>query len=194
MADFTVKQGTTWRLNITVVDSLGAPIDISEAVIRFSMKRNPDDLNSEGIFLQSYDSEEIAITDGPNGKFTVVVLPHMTEGIDTGTWYFANEIARKRAGAQTTGLADVTGGSPTFTISTGDITEINNRQIVEFSAGANPNVRVLVTAVTQSPDTVTCGFDGLATDAAQAYSAYNADIDIPDSVCGTVEVKPNPVK
>jgi hypothetical protein len=197
MADFEVERGTTWRLSVTLDDGATptpAPIDISEAVIRFAMKRDVDQSNSSGIFLTSYDSEEIQITDGPNGAFTVTVLPHLTDQQQTGLWHFAIEINRKLGGAQTTGLANVTGGAATFAISTGDIAEIFRNSIIEFTAGANAGVRVVATAVTASPDTVTSDNLSLVTDAAQAYSAFNGDSDVPDAICGTVELLPNPVK
>lgn len=196
MADFEVKKGTTWRLNVTLDDGADtpAPIDISEAVIRFAMKRDVDQENSTGIFLTSYDAEEILITDGPNGAFSVTMLPHLTDQAQAGLWHFAIEINRKTGSAQTTGLADVTGGAATFTISSGDIAEIHRNSMIEFTGGANAAVRVVATAVTSSPDTVTSDFTGLSTDAAQSYSAYNVDSDTPDSLCGTVELLPNPVK
>jgi len=73
MTDITLRRGDSQNYRVTVTDG-AAPIDLTNAIVKFAVKKRIQDTNAEAvIFKASYDVREIEITDAVGGEFLIYV-------------------------------------------------------------------------------------------------------------------------
>ena len=82
--DLTMHSGDTFRLEVTVNDSLGAPLDISTATITWALSRKRSDkVSPRGDALVT---KAATVIDGPTGRCNVTLYEADTAGL-SGVYY-----------------------------------------------------------------------------------------------------------
>lgn len=79
--NFTVHGGDSRILNVTVLDAEGDAVNITDAAVGFSIHTPA---NSSSSAVSKTVGNGITITDGPNGKFKVVLDPKDTNIVASG--------------------------------------------------------------------------------------------------------------
>lgn len=85
--DFTMFEGDSKVLNVTVRDTLGALVDLTGVTIIFALAKNA---KSEPLFTKAVGSG-ITIPDPEGGVFEVVLDPENTRGLK-GKLYYEAEV------------------------------------------------------------------------------------------------------
>lgn len=195
VANISLTRGDSRNLAIEIDDDLGADVDLSEAILRFAVKRRTSDSNSEALlFKTSYDDTEIEITVPLEGKAVVRVRVDDTVSIDPGVYCWDLDVSRKDSGtpALTAGTFDATTGSSVLQYSgtPAQLAAIRVGSIIELS-GVNPEnaIRVVVTAIDSDALTVTTGgYAGYVTEAGISHQTFDGDRKTPVGLSGSFEV------
>jgi hypothetical protein len=88
---FPMKAGDTKRLNMTITDKLGTPVDLTEAAIRWWASRGDAEKFSRTPILQKTMGNGIEDVALYEGQFTVVLAPADTRDLN-GSYYHEVEI------------------------------------------------------------------------------------------------------
>ena len=107
--NFEIHAGDSRDIVVTVADSQGAAVDLTGAAIAWQLARSA---GSAAPAVSKSLGAGIAITDGPNGVFTVTLDPADTEGL-TGLCYHEAEVT-DAAGNRSTVLSGVATVIPTL--------------------------------------------------------------------------------
>ena len=87
MTDLSIVRKQSQNYLLQINDENGAAIDLTDAVVKFAVKRTFSDLNADAIIFKStYDDTEIVPTDLPNGQVTVRILVSDTDGVNPGNY------------------------------------------------------------------------------------------------------------
>jgi hypothetical protein len=157
MTDLSIVRRSTKSFRVSIVDEVGAAIDITDAVFKFAVKRSSSDSNTNAIiFKASYDGEEVDIDSPATGQLLVHLLPEDTYSRTAGTFCWDAELTRRDGLKSSAGSIAVTPGSGII-VGTG----------LDFSAARVGNILVPagVTAPNQVQVTILdVGGSGLDTD------------------------------
>ena len=193
MADITLTRGDSRTLAIEIDDDLGVDVDLSEAILRFAVKRRPGDANADALlFKTSYDDGEIEITVPAEGKATVKIRIDDTVNQVPGSYCWDLDLSRKASGTPSTtaGTFSATTGSEVLTYSGAQLSAIRIGSVLELS-GVNPEntARVLVTAIDATAQTVTCGgYLDFVTEAGITFQAFDGDRKTPSGLSGSFTI------
>lgn len=91
MADFTMFKGDSKVLEVTVKDQDDEVVDISGTVIRWQLSKKAKDTTAL-ISKTTVGGGGVTITDGPNGRFDVLIDPDDTEELKAGAYYHEAEV------------------------------------------------------------------------------------------------------
>lgn len=89
MADFSMYQGDTKILEVTVKDEAGVVVDITSATIRWQLARNA---KTTTLLIEKETGDGITIIDGPAGRFDVAIDPDDTVGLKAASYYHEAEV------------------------------------------------------------------------------------------------------
>ncbi len=89
--DFTMFEGDSHILQVTVRDEEGAIVDITGATILWWMAKNNKAIEAD-VLIQKETGSGITIVDGPGGRFNVAILPPDTEDLGGKSYYHEAEI------------------------------------------------------------------------------------------------------
>ena len=191
VADISMTRGDSRNLSIEVDDELAVDVDLSEAILRFAVKRRTSDANVDSlIFKTSYDDSEIELTFPVQGKAVVYLRVDDTVDLDPGVYCWDLDVSRKGSGTPATavGTFAATTGSDVLAYSGADFAKIRVGSIVEL-AGGNPEnaIRVVVTAIDADAQTVTTGgYAGYVTESGIAHQTFNGDRKTPVGLSGSL--------
>jgi hypothetical protein len=107
--NFEIHAGDSRDIVVTVTDSQGAAVDLTGAAVAWQLARSA---GSAAAVVSKSLGAGIAITDGPNGVFTVTLDPADTESL-TGLYYHEAEVT-DAAGNRSTVLTGVATVIPTL--------------------------------------------------------------------------------
>jgi len=112
MTDLTLVRGDSKNFRIKITDDAGAPLDITNAVFKFAVKRRPSDLNVDSlIFNASYSIDEVNIDLPLLGELIVFILPSDTYSKSTGSFCWDAELTRREGLKSSAGSIEVAPGS-----------------------------------------------------------------------------------
>jgi hypothetical protein len=89
--NFTMFEGDTHTLEVTVRDDAGDVVDITGVVIRWWLAKS-NKATGDAIYVEKETGDGITIVDGPAGRFDVLIEPEDTEGRGGKTYYHEAEI------------------------------------------------------------------------------------------------------
>lgn len=193
MADVTLTRGDSRTLAIEIDDDLGADVDLSEAILRFAVKRRPGDANASAlIWKTSYDPAEIEITTPAEGKATVKIRVDDTVEKTPGSYCWDLDVSRKASGTPSTtaGTLAASTGSEVLAYTGSELAAIRVGSILEL-AGVNPEnqARIVVTAIDSDASTITAGgYLDFVTESGIAFQAYDGDRKTPSGLAGTFTI------
>jgi hypothetical protein len=199
VADITLTRGDSRTLSIEIDDDLGADVDLSEAILRFAVKRRPGESNADAlIFKTSYDDAEIEITTAAEGKALVKIRIDDTIDQVAGSYCWDLDLSRKASGTPSTtaGTFAATTGSEVLTYTGGQFAKLRIGSILEL-AGANPEnaERVLITALDADAQTVTCGgYSSFVAESGIAFQAFDGDRKTPSGLSGAFVISADIVR
>jgi hypothetical protein len=193
MADVTLTRGDSRTLAIEIDDDLGADVDLSEAILRFAVKRRPGDANASAlIWKTSYDPAEIEITTPAEGKATVKIRVDDTIEKTPGAYCWDLDISRKASGTPSTtaGTLAASTGSEVLAYTGSELAAIRVGSILEL-AGTNPEnqARIVVTAIDSDASTITAGgYPDFVTESGFGFQAFDGDRKTPSGLSGTFTI------
>lgn len=198
MTDISIVRGDSGNFSITILESDGVtPVDITEGILRFAVKRRTSDANSEAlIFKRSYDDEQIELTTPASGQCVVKIRIDDTIGNDPGSYCWDLDLSRKDSSgtpATTAGTWSAITGSEVLTYTGAEFDKVRLGSVIEL-AGVNPenNGRFLVTAIDSSNLTVTIGgYDSFVTEAGMTHQTFDGDRKTPSGLSGTFTIQPD---
>jgi len=181
-------QGDNRSFEFEVLDHItDAPVSITDAVIKWTVKSRPSVLNSEAkLFFTTYDPSQIAITDGPGGLFVVQLRHPDTKLMRAQVTHWDVQLSRKGASLTSVGtlsvdVADIDAGFATLkadaslnldSFIVGDILE-------PAGVPASNKVRCTIEAVDKVARTIKTDYLGWVTEASMALESFRADVDTP---------------
>jgi hypothetical protein len=173
---------------------LRPPPDSLSAIIRFSLRRRPEDPRSESIALKhSYDPvDEIDINDAANGKATIYLRVYDTYSERAGTYFWDVELTRRGTLATDVGTVAFTAGDETV-VGTGlDFAKLRVGDVfLPAGAVSASQKEVLITAVDEAAGTFeTGGYSGWPTESGVSHEIFRGDRKTPDHLFGPFELLP----
>ena len=157
MTDLSIVRRSSKPFRVSIVDEAGAPINITDAVFKFAVKRNHSDSNQNAlIFKATYDTEEVDIDLPLLGQLIVYLLPEDTYSKSAGSFYWDAELTRRDGLKSSAGSISVTSGS-----------DIIVGTAIDFSAARVGNILVPAGSTAPNQKQVTIldvGGSGLSTD------------------------------
>lgn len=90
--DFTMFEGDTHTLEVTVRDEAGGVVDITGVDILWWMAKSNKSVLPADIYIEKEVGLGITIVNGPAGRFNVLILPVDTEGRGGKSYYHEAEI------------------------------------------------------------------------------------------------------
>lgn len=79
--DIVVEQGSTFSRVITIKDSTGTPVNISNSTFRGHIRKRYRSETPEAVFT-------LTVTDGANGKLVMGLTDTETAAIESGEWVY----------------------------------------------------------------------------------------------------------
>jgi hypothetical protein len=198
MTDITLRRGDSQNYRVTVTDG-AAPIDLTNAIVKFAVKKRIQDTNAEAvIFKASYDVREIEITDAPGGEFLIYVKTEDTFDKAPATYSWDVEITRR--GTLKTNVGSVTVAENSGLL-TGSGLEIDNFAVGDIFAPTNGVSAENQTDVTIQEVEGDSGAGNAATDytgfVAQAgltFELYEGDRKTPSGLSGRFTISADSVR
>lgn len=176
MTDFSVYRGDSKTIQVTITDSVTSnPIDLTEAILRFAVKRRTDLSNDDAeIFKTSYDASEIEITDAVNGV-CVIKLEPADNDLPLGSYCWDLELTRKGSFSTSTGTFDVTTGSNVLDADGAvDFSKFEIAYVIETTgAGPGNTARLVITSIDTVNRTITTdNYDQFTTETGLTHSTF----------------------
>ena len=114
MTDLTLKRGDSRNYQVTITeDDNVTPIDLTDSIIKFSIKENNDGPNAEAlVFKTSYAADEVEITDAVNGVCLVKLRKADTVDDCDGVFSWDLELSRQGDTVSAPGTIDFSAGEP----------------------------------------------------------------------------------
>jgi hypothetical protein len=89
--DFTMYEGDTHTLEVTVRDEEGNVVDITGATVRWWLAKNNKSTGSD-IYVQKTTGAGITLVDPTNGRMNIALVPVDTEGRGGKDYYHEAEV------------------------------------------------------------------------------------------------------
>lgn len=90
MADFTMYQGDTKILEVTVKDEAGAVVNIADTTIRWQLAKTAR--SAEALIAKETGGDGITIVDAAAGRFDVAIDPEDTVDLSARAYYHEAEV------------------------------------------------------------------------------------------------------
>jgi len=177
MTDLSIVRRSSKPFRVSIVDEAGAPIDITDAVFKFAVKRNPSDSNANAlIFKATYDVEEVEIDLPLLGQLLVYLLPEDTYSKSAGSFCWDAELTRRDGLKSSAGSIAVTPGSGIIVGTALDFSAARVGNILVPAGATAPNqVQVTILDVGGSGLDTDPGVGNLLTD----YTDWDLESGIP---------------
>lgn len=202
--DIELRRGDSKNYRVVITDTTTptpAPIDITGAVVRFTVKRRPTDPQSSAlIVLATYDPAEILLSDPVNGECLVQIPSGPTNGQRAGEYCWDLEVSRPGAVISSSGTVALSAGSGVMVFSDPAVVAVASAgNVLDLSGAANAqNQRVV--AITETPDTpgselaaneLRTDYDGFVDEAAAPFTLQASDVKTPDKLFGIFTLLPD---
>lgn len=181
--NLTHIRGDSRRIAFTVLDQEAAPIDLTGAVVRLTIKENRNDANDDAIALKrSYYDYEIELTDPSAGEGVAKLEKADTRDEAVKTYFWDLEVSRQgdlRVDAQA-GTIDVTNGSRTVSGSDTAFDKARPGDLLIPVDGVNAvNQQPVVIMAITSPTSILTDFEGWETTTGLSFAIKVADVKTP---------------
>lgn len=201
MTDLVLKRGDSRNYQVTITDDdLVTPIDLTDAILKFSVKSRYGLPNSSSVIhKRSYDVDEIEKTDPVNGICVVKVTTEDTFNKKPGSYCWDIEMTRPAFNVTNVGTIAVAPGSGLMTGTGLDLSSVKVGDVLTPS-GVDPanQVPVTITAVGGSGEDDDPGAGNLLTDYADWAAEAGIAIDIdrgnrktPEGLSGAFTLEPD---
>lgn len=160
-----------------------APIDLTGAVVKFTMTRILDQPNSSAAAHKTsyYDPDEIEMTAAASGEGTVHLLAPDTSDEEPGVYTWDIETTRKGAAVSVAGTISLSAGSGVITFSDpADAAKVKKGDIVLPSGLAGNDTEVTVEATSSDDDSLTSAqvrtdYDLFVEESGVSFSLYRGN-------------------
>lgn len=195
MTDLSLTRGDSRNYRVTVTEGdLVTPIDLTNAIVRFGIKYNPEDPNTRAlVLLATYDSEEINKSDPVNGEVLVQLQARMTASAATTAYAWDIEVDRPGSLVTNAGTVDLTSGEAIISGTGLDLSEAGIGDVIT-PAGATPNNQKPLAIIAVGGDgteldpgvgNLRTDFSGFDTEAAVSIQIFRGDVKTPTNLSGT---------
>jgi hypothetical protein len=198
MTDITLRRGDSQNYRVTVTDGTN-PIDLTDAVVKFAVKKRIQDTNAEAIiFKASYDAREIEITNAAGGEFLIYIKTEDTFDKPPATYSWDVEVTRRGSLKTNVGTVAVTQGSGLLA---GTGLEIGNFAVGDIlvptnGVSAENQVDVTIQEVEGDSGTgnATTDYTGFVTQTGITFELYEGDRKTPVGLSGRFTISADAVR
>jgi len=183
--NLTHIRGDSKTLAFTVLDENAAPVDLTDAIVRFAVKTSVNDSNDDAIFVRrSYNTQQVEITSAVAGEVSVKIEKADTRDADiTGVTPYKWDIEVCRQGDARTGASGgtiaVTAGAQGVVGSGTAFLKARKGDILVPAGGSAPNQKpIVIMEVTDNTNLVT-DYSDWATEAGVSFTIKVADVKTP---------------
>lgn len=181
MTDLSLVRGDSRNYRITITESdLVTPVDITNGIIRFAVKRFPGQSNADAlIFKTSYDNAEVLLSDPVNGECLVQVFPGDAHDAAVGEYCWDLDLTRRGALLTNAGDISVVAGSQIITGASLDLAKVLPGDVLAPAGAVAANQKDLViTAVGGDGSALDPGAGNLRTDYSDWVTENNFSLEI----------------
>lgn len=159
---------------------LGEPIDLTDAIVRFSVKKRPaDDDNSPLISKLSYDDDEIEIPAPTDGMAQLKLYTEDTFEVQADSYTYDVELTRRDGVITSAGTIEVSNGSGIIQGTGLVLDDVKVGDVIEPAGGTAANQKqVLVTDVGGSGRETDPGAGNLLTDYTEWDDEAGVSLDV----------------
>lgn len=189
-------RGDNRSIEFSVIDFVTeAPVDITDAVIKFAAKSDPNKRNDKGeLFKTTYDAADVLITDPVGGVYLVRLYHGDTRALPAGVLCWDTQITRKgalqtAAGTISVDVVDIANGRAVLTTAGVDFSAFRVGDVLEPAGGSAENsVRCTIEDVDEDAGTIETDYVGWSTEAGFAFAIYEGDVDTPIDGSGEIKI------
>jgi len=187
MTAINITQGDSKTLRVTITEDDGTtPVDLSDSVLKFSVRKRGAHCSELQIGLKSYD-DRIDIDDPANGRALVYLYKPDTFDMAPNTYRYDVETTRRGTVRTSAGSVSVVSGSRVMTGAALDLSSISVGDLIDLAGvDAANSIQVTIQDVGGSGRETDPGagnlltdYDGFATESGIAFTVYRGNVKTP---------------